>query len=436
MKKTDAELIELYTKGTVADVTDHLRRFGDYKQDEVARTIDQEGNSALHIATKANNVNVVKHLYLLYPKIVKNNDGETPLHTACKSGLSTITQIHLMHLPPDDRELTDEYGNNILHLAISRGDLQTIRYAIFADPSQTLINTKNKDGITPFDLASKDDELKQFVLKQLDILKAKNKTLAKSTLHFHKAILYNSAFKLNNAMESYSVDCFDNDGDAPIHLAAQMGNIVMVDKLLTKTSSFQKIANINEPNIKNGKTPLDYAVDTDNKDMINFLVSKGAKQAEIITAPSFAVPFKPSSSTSITPPALPNPTIPTDDSAKKTYSSSKVKQPKFTDKIPSKSKKKDKASTWTENVTSEDSTLYTFIVSEVTFDKDMANLLCRNGKLMRDPVMYKGKTYDRADVPIKEGEDRSTLRSDNTAKGFVDILLKKYEQSKSSEKGL
>lgn len=85
------------------------------------------------------------------------------------------------------------------------------------------------------------------------------------------------------------VNSQDNDGDAPLHGAAQIGNVEIVDLLIDKGA---------DPNLKNkqGGTPLMWAAVYGNEDAARWLLEHGAdaslKDAQGFTAGDWAVKNK------------------------------------------------------------------------------------------------------------------------------------------------
>jgi ankyrin repeat protein len=75
---------------------------------------------------------------------------------------------------------------------------------------------------------------------------------------FLEIVLYESGAKIN---------VVDEDGDTPMHDAAFNGHFLVVNYLVWKN------AEINHKN-KNGKTPLDLAVDEGNEEIAEFLRTK------------------------------------------------------------------------------------------------------------------------------------------------------------------
>ena len=85
------------------------------------------------------------------------------------------------------------------------------------------------------------------------------------------------------------VNAQDNDGDAPLHGAAQSGNVEILDLLLAKGAN---------PNLKNkyGGTPLMWAVVFDQEEVTRRLIERGAdpslKDADGLTARDWAIKSK------------------------------------------------------------------------------------------------------------------------------------------------
>lgn len=115
------------------------------------------GQTALHIATIADKLSIVK--LLLEHKIsieCKDNDGKTALHAAAYKGHFDIVKMLLKHDAKIEARAKD--GETALHLAAGQGKETVVRYLLEkkADASAKLTHG-DKKGLTPRDLAVRKD---------------------------------------------------------------------------------------------------------------------------------------------------------------------------------------------------------------------------------------------------------------------------------------
>ena len=86
---------------------------------------------------------------------VKDNDGNTPLHIACKKK-DVDTVLYLTSTFNCDVSLTNDHGNLPLHFAVTSSDLQLVKSVA---NECTLIHMQNADGMAPLHIACKHTSL-------------------------------------------------------------------------------------------------------------------------------------------------------------------------------------------------------------------------------------------------------------------------------------
>ena len=116
--------------------------------------------TALHIACRQNNLNLVKHLLEEYHADVDALDefGQRPLHSSCLSphaiygeDISVLKYFHeIGKLQPTELMLTDDRGNTPLHTAASHSHVTAVKYLLSLHADVKLVN---ENGETPYEVA-------------------------------------------------------------------------------------------------------------------------------------------------------------------------------------------------------------------------------------------------------------------------------------------
>ncbi|KAK9284236.1 hypothetical protein L1049_023405 [Liquidambar formosana] len=119
-------------------------------------SIDEEGRSPLSFAAYIDYLDGVRYL------LDKSTDGAyqrdringfCPIHTAASMGHIEIVQEFLKRLP-DSRELLDQKGRNILHVAARFGKAKMVSYMLKICELEMLIDERDNRGNTPLHLAT------------------------------------------------------------------------------------------------------------------------------------------------------------------------------------------------------------------------------------------------------------------------------------------
>ncbi|XP_071108967.1 serine/threonine-protein phosphatase 6 regulatory ankyrin repeat subunit B-like [Haliotis cracherodii] len=108
--------------------------------------VDDDGDNILHYASSGGHPEIVK--YILSQDFVdinhRGNYGGTPLMRAAYNG--NIQVFDLLVSKGGQTPLTDDNGDNILHLATLRGRVEMVKYIL--SQNMTDINARDKDGDT------------------------------------------------------------------------------------------------------------------------------------------------------------------------------------------------------------------------------------------------------------------------------------------------
>ncbi len=108
---------------------------------------DEKGNTILHKIALMNHFELLEYLKNFPILMVKNLEGQLPIHIAAKNGR---TKVFKKLLETGGVNEQDVYGNSPLHLASEFGDTEMLYHGILSNPS---LNQKNKKGETPLNIA-------------------------------------------------------------------------------------------------------------------------------------------------------------------------------------------------------------------------------------------------------------------------------------------
>ncbi|XP_071100543.1 ankyrin repeat domain-containing protein 50-like [Haliotis cracherodii] len=197
--------------------------------------VDNSGNNILHIVCLQSDLEAVK--YVLSQDMVGINDrGEyerTPVMRAAEKGYKEVVEL-LVHKGADVT-LVDKDGNNILHLACQKNNVELVKYVLSQD--MVGINDRGVYERTPVMRAARNG-YKEVV-----------------ELLVHKGA---------------DVTLVDKDGNNILHLACQKNNVEMVKYVLS-----QDMVGINDRGWYE-RTPVMRAAEKGYKEVVELLVHKGA----------------------------------------------------------------------------------------------------------------------------------------------------------------
>lgn len=212
---------------------------------EIINSQDDKGNTILH-KTSIKNLQFAENLVRRYGADVniKNNDGDTPLHTAIVKGNYDFAQILVVYLHADINAINNK-GETALHLVL-----------------------KN--------LVSKCDN------KLIHDIKDN-----KGNLVFYRTVS-NIEILYDLISEGANIHIKDNEGNSALHVAASSGIIKLIQAKIKDTDYYDKKSlynilrilvwrntDINAKN-KNGDTPLLLAVYRKREATVELLISAGA----------------------------------------------------------------------------------------------------------------------------------------------------------------
>ncbi|XP_071099011.1 uncharacterized protein [Haliotis cracherodii] len=215
---------------------------------------DEYKDNVLHMACQGGNTAIVEYLLTIFDVDLRGRNDRTPAMHAARAGQENV--FNLLVSRKADLTLTDEYGNNALHLACQGGNRSIVKNLL----PKFVINVHGKDGWTPL----------------------------------MNAVAYGrrSVFHLLLS-QGADVSMKDNHGDSVFHLACQGGISSIVEYLPLKndvaTKDHDTATHIKESFFKkksfdinirgrNDQTPLMRAVCGGHIAVFRFLVSRGADQ--------------------------------------------------------------------------------------------------------------------------------------------------------------
>ena len=79
--------------------------------------VDDMGNSIMHLAAANGCVGVIRNFCDYFPPNIKNKNGDTPLHLACKNGHTKIVNL-LLQVKSIDLKVRNAIGDTCLHTAV------------------------------------------------------------------------------------------------------------------------------------------------------------------------------------------------------------------------------------------------------------------------------------------------------------------------------
>uniref|UniRef100_A0A7C9CZN9 Uncharacterized protein n=1 Tax=Opuntia streptacantha TaxID=393608 RepID=A0A7C9CZN9_OPUST len=177
------ELHRAAGEGNLERVRRELTRLPEPKRRKRLKLRDANKQTPLSCAASNNCVNVVKYLVKELEKLgesifsadMKDGDAEKshPIHRACIEGHLDVVKILCSHCvdlklrPNLSMFAPNHHGQTILHLAAENGHVNICKYLLTLPGCQVQKGAKDKNGLTPGDLARPYHDLAQ-ILRQAD----------------------------------------------------------------------------------------------------------------------------------------------------------------------------------------------------------------------------------------------------------------------------
>ena len=200
------------------------------------RVRDNEGSTILHHACKGGKLTLVKHLVENYPALLTIRDamGKTPLHHAgCSESVELVDYLVSKHC---DVLYKDNEGKNILHHLCYKSNMVLVKHLVENYHSPTLLTIKDNRGMTSLLYAgcSGNTDLVDYLIgKGCEILDKEQKG---STI-LHIASYQGKRNLVKHLVENYPVllPLRDFNEWTPLHVAAMSGSVDVVEYILSQT---------------------------------------------------------------------------------------------------------------------------------------------------------------------------------------------------------
>ena len=227
------------------------------------------GNTALHVAVKRNDLELVQLLVNYCPLSSANTFGNTAFHIAAKVGNVTLIECLLAKTSDSLDNFLNKDGNSPLHLACETKLLPFVETLL----DSCSVTLKNKSGDTPIHVAckNKSSALVCCLLKRCpgnaDCYRNNN-----NDTFLHVAARAGDLDTIKLLLNQCSTTCQNSNDDTPIHIACRANNQLVIECLLDKTESSFPFAN------KKGQTYLHAACYNEAQLIIvKIIIEKGFK---------------------------------------------------------------------------------------------------------------------------------------------------------------
>ncbi|XP_022687869.1 transient receptor potential cation channel subfamily A member 1 homolog [Varroa jacobsoni] len=226
------------------------------------------GNTALHLATKRKDLDIMRFLVECNSPINHQNyEGQTPLHLAATAGDEHA--VKLFYNYNADPNLIDSEDRTPLHIATQQGNVAVVELLI--DKYKASLHHRTKDGSTLMHIAAEAGrpEAALVFMKKGVPLHMSNKAGAKT---IHVAAQKGFVEVVRTLLQrGEHVDVKTNDGHTALHIAVTHGQALVVETLLGFGAAVQLKAGTNE------ETPLHIAARTKGGDQsAELLIKSGA----------------------------------------------------------------------------------------------------------------------------------------------------------------
>ena len=253
-------------------------------------SVDENGDTALHVAARVNEADLVSFLIIKGADTeLRNNDGDSPLHVAIKndaidaakvlgivhgdifakdSADNTALELALAKGPEwydamitsQTGELRDVDGESIVHYFVKTRDEKAIDRCIFVGVP---LSVRDNYGLSPLDLAFKSSDNAASVRIAAKLLLAGASPVRGDYAYFEDAV------RTHNMILRF------NDGQTPLHIATIDGHTGVVDYILNEQTSVRTVDLLGAQDIS-GATALHEAVRYGRVDIARLLLSHGA----------------------------------------------------------------------------------------------------------------------------------------------------------------
>lgn len=278
-------IFELIMQGRYEEAKDR------FKTKEDINAVDENGNTALHLAAQVNEADLVSFLIIKGADTeIRNNAGDMPLHTAIKN--ESIDAAKVLAIVHGDIFEEDANSNMAIDLALAKGDAW---YDAMITKQTGEVRDRNGQSIVHHFVKTRDEKaIDMCVKKELPLSVKDSKGRTPLYLAFESAensaairiaaklILANSELVrgefayFEDAVKTHNMILRFNDGQTPLHLATIDGHTGIVDYILNEKTSL-RLSDILGAQDISGATPLHEAVRYGRTDIAELLLKAGAK---------------------------------------------------------------------------------------------------------------------------------------------------------------
>lgn len=256
------------------------------KLDEIKRIIeedpakinrrDENGNSLLHMAVRAGNIEIVKYLVSRNADVnIENSRNETPLQLAVNESSLEIVKYLISH--GADVGVKDNFNKTPLHNAVIEGEIELVKFIVSQGPD---LNAKDNSRESPLFIAIRHNRLDiaNYLISQGAELNSKDNT-GRSPLH--EAVV-NGHFDLvkNLILQGADINAKDRYDIYPLHDAANEGKLEITKYLVSHGAevNVRGVAALawHPFNRTLGCTPLHLAANKGHLEIVKYLISHGA----------------------------------------------------------------------------------------------------------------------------------------------------------------
>ena len=252
---------------------------------------DENGDTALHVAARVNEADLVSFLIIKGADTeIRNSEGDTALHVAIKNdAIDAAKVLAIVHgdifakdanensalelalakgpewyeamITSQSGEIRDVDGESIVHYFVKTRDEKAIERCIDVGVP---LSVRDNYGLSPLDLAFKSAENAASIRIAAQLLLAGATPVRGNFAYFEDAV------RTHNMILRF------NDGQTPLHIATIDGHTGIVDYIL-KENTAVRIVDILAAQDISGATPLHEAVRYGRVDIARLLLSAGAK---------------------------------------------------------------------------------------------------------------------------------------------------------------
>ena len=208
------------------------------KLDEAIEALNLKGEGVLHRACEKEHAEVAMLLMKAGARSdARSGAGDTALHCAARTGLETIAMA-LLEKPDLALNASNLSGETPLHLAMSSGTAQHARIAreLLARGAFAFGRTRNGDTVLHACAREGNTALASLILSRQTqaTADALNARANNGGTPLHVATKYNQEGMLNLLLSQENIDrgICDIEGNTPVHIACERGDLPLLKKLL------------------------------------------------------------------------------------------------------------------------------------------------------------------------------------------------------------